>query len=198
MIIKRAAFIDRDGVINKEKDYLYRWEDFEFLPRSREALKMISDTSDILSVIITGQSGIGRGKYTEADFWKLMDKAKSDLQSSGARVDGTFFCPHPARNELHKARPPYNVACECRKPLTGMIKQAVDHFAKQGITIDMKNSCCFGDKTAEVKMAENAGCLGVLVQTGYGGKEDKDRYEIKPDYVAADLLDGVKWWLKLS
>ncbi len=195
-VIKRAAFIDRDGVINQDKKYLYRWEDWEYIPGSSQALKILSETPDLLVIIITGQSGIGRGKYTEADFWELMNRVRADLIGKSVRLDGIYFCPHPDLEDLHKAIPPYNISCDCRKPRIGMIKQAIDHFAKQGIAIDLKNSCCFGDKTAEVKMAENAGCLGVLVQTGYGGKEERDRYEVKPDYVAADLLDGVKWWLK--
>lgn len=198
MAVKKVAFIDRDGVINKERGHFYRWSDFEYLAASKKALKMLSEIPNILIVIITGQSGIGRGKYTEADFWKLMNVMKADLLSSGIRIDGIFFCPHPAREELHEAKPPYNVACECRKPQIGLIKQAVDHFAEQGVKMDLKNSCCFGDKTAEVKMAENAGCLGVLVKTGFGGQEPKHRCLIKPDYVAADLLDGVRWWLKVS
>lgn len=194
-IKKRAAFIDRDGVINEDKKYLFRQADIEYIPGSKEALKILSARDDILIVIVTGQSGIGRGKYTEADFWKLMDWMKNDLATQGIRLDGIYFCPHPDRDDLYKAIPPYNVPCDCRKPRIGMIKQALAHFNEREIDVDLKKSCCFGDKTAEVKMAENAGCLGVLVKTGYGGNEPKDRYPIKPDYIATNLLDAVRWWL---
>ncbi len=195
METKKAAFLDRDGVINKEKEYLHKWEDFEYYPNSVEALKLLSDDPEVLTIITTGQSGIGRGKYDESDYQRLMDQMRTDLQRRQIEIDGIFFCPHLPELEKDQALPPYNENCECRKPKIGMIKQAQGFFRQRGVEIDLSNSCVIGDKTAEVKMAENAGCKGILVQTGYAGKEEKDRYPTSPDYIARDLLDGIKWWL---
>ncbi|MFC1721513.1 D-glycero-alpha-D-manno-heptose-1,7-bisphosphate 7-phosphatase [Patescibacteria group bacterium] len=192
---KRVAFLDRDGVINKEKEYLFRWDDFEYLPGSLEALQKLTNDPNVFVVVATGQSGIGRGKYSECDFQLLTNKMRSDLLQKCIYVDGVWYCPHLSEPERHQAVAPYNVPCTCRKPSTGLIDSAVEYFQKKGHVIDLANSCVIGDKTADVKMAENAGCKGILVQTGYGGQEANDRYPINPDYKAENLLAGVNWWL---
>jgi len=187
--------LDRDGVINKEKDYLFRWDDFEYLPGALEALQLLTNDPRVLVVITTGQSGIGRGKYSECDFQLLTNKMTNDLLHKCIYIDGIWYCPHLPEHEKHKAIEPYNVQCQCRKPQTGLINAAIEHFSEQGKEIDLASSCVFGDKTADVKMGENAGCNTVLVETGYGGREKRDRYPINPDYKAPDLLAGVRWWL---
>ena len=196
MKTKRAAFLDRDGVINEERPYIFRWEDFDYIPRSLDALRRLTDDPDTLVIVATGQSGIGRGKYSEADFHLLANKMRNDLLREKVIIDGIWYCPHLPAGERHRALHPYNAVCNCRKPLTGMIDDAIDYYAKQGFEIDLGSSCVIGDKTADVKLAENAGCQGILVKTGYGGQEKRDRYEIKPHFVAEDLYDAVDWWLR--
>ncbi|GEM_PF-642955 len=191
----RAAFLDRDGVINKDKEYLFRWDDFEYIPGAIEALQLLTNDPSVLVVITTGQSGIGRGKYSECDFQLLTNKMTNDLLQKCIYIDGVWYCPHLPHKERHKAIEPYNQKCTCRKPQTGLIDAARDHFRSQGMEIDLASSCVFGDKTADVKMGENAGCRTVLVGTGYAGKESRDQYPINPDYRAKNLLDGVRWWL---
>jgi D-glycero-D-manno-heptose 1,7-bisphosphate phosphatase len=192
---RRAVFLDRDGVINKEKDYLYRWEDFEYIPGVIEALQILTNDPSVLVIITTGQSGIGRGKYSECDFQLLTNRMINDLLQKRVTLDGIWYCPHLPPSEAARALPPYNKICNCRKPKTGLIKTAVEYFAQRDLHIDLAQSCVFGDKTADIKFGQNAGCRTVLVETGYGGREDKDRFDVVPDRQASDLLAGVRWWL---
>ncbi len=172
-----AVFLDRDGTINIDGGYLYRIKDFQFIPGAIEALKELSK-ADYKMIIITSQSGIGRGYYTDRDFQKLNGHMLKEMGKEGIRIDGVYYCPHaPEKN------------CICRKPETGMIKKASSEFE-----IDLKKSFVVGDKTTDIKMGENAGCRTVLVKTGLAGRDG--RFEIKPDYTADDLHGAVKWILK--
>lgn len=177
--IKPAVFLDRDGTLNVEKNYLYRAEDFEFIPGALEAVSMLN-RAGFLVVVLTNQSGIARGFYSEADLHQLHRHVDTMLVAAGARVDAWYYCPHHP-----EGREPYQQACDCRKPLPGMLLQAA---AEHGI--DLSRSWMIGDKAVDVEAGFAAGCRPLLVLTGYGSFE---RAQI-PDGVpcCADLLEAAK------
>ena len=175
---KRAVFLDRDGTINIEKDYLYRIDDFEFVAGVPEAILRLN-TAGWLVVVITNQSGVARGYYSEDDIRILHSYISSQLAAIGAKVDGWYFCPHHLSGDA-----PYNIDCECRKPLPGMLIQA-----SRDLGIDLGSSWMVGDKLVDVEAGLAAGCRTALVRTGYGAGHEQDL----PDGVSAynDLASAV-------
>ena len=160
--MKRAAFIDRDGTINEEKEYLYRTDDFVFIPGVPQAIRMLNDAG-FLVIVVTNQSGVARGYYTEEDVHLLHRYAASKLEQFGARVDAWYYCPH------HPAgRGSYALPCSCRKPMPGMLLEAAGRFA-----IDLESSIMIGDKLVDVEAGVAAGCRSILVRTGYGFEEER-------------------------
>lgn len=157
---KQAVFLDRDGTINVERDYLYRPEEFVFIPGAVEAIRQFN-RSGFLVVVVSNQSGVARGYYGEEEVRLLHRHIDRLLQEAGARVDAWYFCPHHP-----DGREPYNRSCECRKPKTGMLRQAAEELG-----IDLKRSWMIGDKLIDVEAGLAAGCRSVLVLTGYGREE---------------------------
>lgn len=155
--MKKALFIDRDGVINKEHDYVHKIEEFEFIEGVFDALKY-AQARGYLLIVITNQSGIGRGYYGEDDFFKLSEWMVEVLREKGIHIDRIYHCPH-APGE----------GCDCRKPETGMIERAVKDFE-----IDLKTSWLVGDKESDIKAALNAGIPHhILVRSGHAVDEGK-------------------------
>lgn len=159
IIMNKAVFLDRDGTINVEKHYLYKIEDFEFLPGVIEGLKMLQDAGYIL-VIITNQSGIARGYYTEDDFYKLNDWMLNELEKEGIEISGVYYCPHLPDARIER----YRKTCDCRKPALGMFKKAKDE-----LNIDIDSSFAIGDKIRDLSICETTGCKGILINNN----EDK-------------------------
>lgn len=175
--MKRAVFLDRDGTINQEKDYLYRIADFEFVPGAPEAVRLLNEAG-YLVVIVTNQSGVARGYYAEEDVETLHRHIAGELARCGARVDAWFYCPH------HPAgRGSYSLPCSCRKPLPGMLLEAARRF-----DIDLAASVMIGDKRADMEAAVAAGCRPILVRSGYGAAEERlisPGTEVHDDLLAA-------------
>ncbi len=159
--LKRAVFVDRDGTINMEKDYLYRVEDFEFIPGAPQALRLLNEAG-FLVVVVTNQSGVARGYFTEEDVDTLHRHIAAELTKTGARVDAWYYCPHHP-----SGRGSYSLSCRCRKPLPGMLMEAAHHHH-----IDLASSFMIGDKLADVEAGIAAGCRTILVRTGYGVAEE--------------------------
>lgn len=159
---RRAVFLDRDGTINVEKDYLYRIEDFQMIPNAPEAIRLLNDAG-FLVVVVTNQSGIGRGYYDELMLEKLHCHMAQELAKAGARIDAWYFCPHhPEHGTGH-----YRRDCACRKPLPGMLVQAAEDLG-----IDLTTSFMVGDKLADIEAGLAAGSRSLLVRTGYGQREE--------------------------
>ena len=170
----KAVFLDRDGVINVDKGYVYEIDKLEFIPRAVEGLKLLQEAGFKL-IIITSQSGIGRGYYTEEDYHKFMRYMYEKLEEHDIKIDGEYFCSHaPEAN------------CDCRKPGTALIENAVKEHK-----IDLKESYLIGDKTSDIKAGENIGCKTILVRTGKGGNDKL--FEVKPDFIAKDLYEAAEW-----
>lgn len=144
----KAAFLDRDGVINIDHAYVHKAEEFEFIDGVLEACADLV-ASGFKLVIVTNQSGIGRGYYTEDDFHHLTEWMKEVFEKAGAPVSAVYFCPH----HPEKALPQYRMSCTCRKPEPGMLlKAAAD------LDIDLKTSIMFGDKPGDMTAGKAAGC----------------------------------------
>lgn len=159
--LQRAVFLDRDGTINEEREYLWRTEDFCFIDGAVEAIRLLR-SAGYLVVVVTNQSGIGRGYYGEQDLERLHRHMQHELESSGTGVDAYYFCPH---HPLH-GQGAYGAECDCRKPLPGMLLQAADELG-----IDLERSWMIGDKRADMEAGLAAGCRSILVKTGYGADE---------------------------
>lgn len=159
--MRRAVFLDRDGTINVEKEYLYRIEDFEFVPGAEDAVRRLNDAG-FMVVVVTNQSGVARGYYTEEDVETLHRYVAARLDAYGARVDAWFYCPHHP-----DGRGSYALPCDCRKPLPGMLREAAKRY-----DIDFAGSYMIGDKLADVEAGLAAGCTPILVKSGYGAQEE--------------------------
>jgi D-glycero-D-manno-heptose 1,7-bisphosphate phosphatase len=160
---RRAVFLDRDGTINEEKEYLYRIEDCQLIPNAAEAIRLLNEAG-FMVVVVTNQSGIGRGFYDEGKLEELHRHMEQELSRSGARIDAWYFCPHHPDHGTGD----YRRECACRKPLPGMLLQAAEDLA-----IDLANSFMVGDKLADIEAGIGAGCCSLLVRTGYGREEEQ-------------------------
>ena len=152
----KAVFLDRDGTINIEKHYLYRIEDFEFLPGVKPALKNLQEAGYLL-IIITNQSGIGRGYYSEEDFHVLNDWMVDQLAADGINISKVYYCPHLPDAKI----PRYRISCTCRKPEMGMYERAKNEF-----DIDMEMSIAVGDKIRDCSICKKYSCKGYLIENG--------------------------------
>jgi D-glycero-D-manno-heptose 1,7-bisphosphate phosphatase len=151
--MNKAIFLDRDGTINVEKNYLYKIEDFEFMPGVVDALKQLQQAGYLL-IIVTNQSGIARGYYTEKDFQKLNDWMVTQLKMQDVIIDQVYFCPHLPNAEVEK----YRKDCNCRKPKLGLYQQAIADYK-----IELKKSYAIGDKIRDCAICEQTLCKGFLV-----------------------------------
>jgi D-glycero-D-manno-heptose 1,7-bisphosphate phosphatase len=156
--MNKAVFLDRDGVINVEKEYLHRVEDFEFLPGVPQALRFLQEAGFLL-IVVTNQSGVARGYYSLEAVDTLHRHLQDTLEPHGVAVDGFYVCPHhPDHGDGE-----HTLECSCRKPLPGMIEKAVSDFR-----IDPARSFLVGDKLSDIAAGRAAGCRCFLVRTGYG------------------------------
>lgn len=186
--LKPALFLDRDGTINVDNGYTYRVEDFQFEARAIEGLRLLA-TLPYLLIITTGQSGIGRGYYSEEDYKRFTDHLLAELKKHGVTIDATYHCPHHPEKGIGT----YKIDCLCRKPKAGMIDQAVSDFRKQGIEIDVPNSFVIGDKTDDGKMGNNAGCRSILVRCPSGKKGLDGNHTCTWSYEADNLYHAAQW-----
>ena len=175
--MNKAVFLDRDGTINIDHGYVHEIEKFQFIPGAKDALKILQEHKFKL-IIITSQSGIGRGYYKEEDYHALMKYMFEELKKQGIKIEAAYFCPHAP-----------DAGCKCRKPQPTLINKAAEDF-----NIDLKESYVVGDKTADVKIGELAGCKAVLVKTGKAGQDKA--FKINPDFTAKDLNEAAKWIIK--
>ena len=179
-----AIFVDRDGTLNEDIGYVSSPDQLVLYPWAGEAVRLIN-SSGRKAIVITNQSGIARGLYTEDVLARIHSRMIEELSREGARVDAVYYCPHhPVAGQ-----PPYRRSCECRKPRTGMLETAsIEHG------IDLARSFVIGDKASDMELAANAGARGVLVMTGYGSETlaHSERWPCKPALIAENLLEAVK------
>ena len=174
-----AIFLDRDGTINEEVEYLHLAEQFRFLPHALEGIKKFQDMGFRI-VILTNQPGIGIGYFPVEDFYRVNRHMLAGLSKAGILVDKIYFCPHSKAEK-----------CDCRKP-----EQALIERAHKDLNVDMTNSFIIGDKTSDIETGRRAGIHTVLVRTGFKGEDNE--YKVKPDVVADNLLEAAKRILEMQ
>jgi D-glycero-D-manno-heptose 1,7-bisphosphate phosphatase len=179
-----AIFLDRDGTINEEVGYLGDLEKLVIYPSSFEAVRLINE-SGMKVVVITNQSGVARGYFNEDFVMTVHSRINETLQKKGAHIDRFYYCPHHPTEG--KGR--YLKLCDCRKPKTGMVIKASEE-----LDIDLSLSYMVGDTVKDIDLANKSGVKGILVKTGYGKKEMSS--DMKPDYIAEDILDAVNWIMR--
>jgi D-glycero-D-manno-heptose 1,7-bisphosphate phosphatase len=177
MFVKpKAAFIDRDGVINEERNYVHRIEDFVLLPGVAQGLALLRDAGFRL-IVVTNQAGIARGYYDQGVMDRLHDHLREQLALQGVALDAIYFCPHHPSGSVKELA----FECDCRKPAPGMLLQAAKDF-----DIDMSASVLIGDKLSDVQAGKRAGVGRVVIVES--GHKVEDAAPLQADDVAADLL----------
>lgn len=184
---KKAVFLDRDGNINVDVGYPNSVDQIEIYPYSYEAVRKINQ-SDLLAVIITNQSGVGRGLIQEQDLDVIHNHMRNAFAQHQAFFDGIYYCPHYLESDI----PKYKKECSCRKPFPGMGQQAA-----ADLNIDTSRSYMIGDKVEDILFGRNLHAQPILVLTGYGKKSlpALKAQNIEPAFVAKDLLEAVNWIL---
>ncbi|WP_320172794.1 D-glycero-beta-D-manno-heptose 1,7-bisphosphate 7-phosphatase [Maridesulfovibrio sp.] len=171
----KYILLDRDGTIIEDKHYLCDPDEVELCFNASEGLKAMQDAGFGL-IVVTNQSGIGRGYYAESDMKAVNDRMAKLLAVHGIKINAVYFCPHAPDQE-----------CDCRKPAPGMFDQAIADFG-------MNPEECFviGDKICDVELGMARNAKSILVRTGKGLKEEP-KCVGKADYIADDLLDAAEF-----
>jgi len=169
----RAVFLDRDGTIIEDVDYLTRAEQIRLLPGSAHALRSLKEAGYLL-LVVTNQSAVGRGRLTEEDLEQVHVELNRRLRALGAEVDAFYYCPHLPGAEVAR----YAVECRCRKPQPGLIERAAADWAA-----DVSRSYAVGDSARDVEAGRRAGCRTVFIGRGLCREAD---------LAAADLTEAAR------
>ncbi len=181
-----AVFLDRDGTIVREVDYLREVSQLRLLPGAAAAVRRLNEAG-IPVIVVTNQSGIARGMLTENDLRHIHDELRRRLASRGARLDAIYYCPHHPEAAV-KA---YRKRCRCRKPAPGLFRRAA-----REMDLDLARSFAVGDSARDLEAGRRAGCRTVLVRTGYGARTERECGDGCAEAVADDLSGAVDWILE--
>lgn len=182
---QKAIFIDRDGTLNVEVSYLSTKEQFELLPGVGKSLKKIN-SSDYRAIVITNQPVIARGDCSVEELKQIHNKLETLISMDGAFIDRIYYCPHHPEKGFKGEIENLKIKCNCRKPSTGMIDKAV-----ADINISLEDSWMIGDTTTDIETAKRCNVKSVLVQTGYGGLDEK--FLTVPDFIVPDFNAAVNF-----
>ncbi|MFQ5568219.1 MAG: D-glycero-alpha-D-manno-heptose-1,7-bisphosphate 7-phosphatase [Rhodothermales bacterium] len=182
---RRAVFLDRDGTLNREVTYLYRAEDFAWIPGAPAAVRRLNEAS-LLVIVVTNQAGVARGYYTEDDVRVLHAFMQDRLhQEARAHIDAFYYCPcHP-----EGVVEPYRQRSPDRKPGTGMFERAFREWS-----IDPAQSFVVGDRNTDIEPGRRLGMTTLLVETGYGAQE---KAVTRADYVVENVEAAIALILTL-
>lgn len=173
--LNRAVFIDRDGTINKDVPYCSCPEDFQLLPLVAEGIRLLNQQG-IKVVVVTNQSGISRGYFTEEMLTQIHRKMQLELAEGGASVDAIYYCPH--HPDSH---------CNCRKPQPTMLLRAA-----RELDLDLSHSYVVGDSDMDIQMGKTAGCKTIWVTQSVEVQNRRNQIP-NPDYAVPTLCDAAKW-----
>ena len=171
-----AVFLDRDGVLIHEVNYLSDLKQIKIFQDVSEGLNKLKAAGFQL-IMITNQSGVARGYFTEDFVLEVFEKINSLLEEDHVQLDKIYYCPHHISGQ-----PPYNISCQCRKPAPGMIKKAQSENS-----IDLSRSFMIGDKVSDIELAINAQIQGILLTTGHGATE---KAKIRQNYPEIPVFDS--------
>jgi len=186
--VKQAAvFLDRDGTINREVNYLSHHEQLELYPGVEQAIKRLNH-SIYRTVVVTNQPVLARGDCSIQDLRQIHNKMETILGREGAYVDRVYYCPHHPDSGFEGEVSELKINCDCRKPNVGMIE-----LAKKELNVDLDKSWLIGDTTVDLLTAKRSGLHSILVETGFVGLDS--RYKCTPDFVVPDLPAAVDFIL---
>jgi histidinol-phosphate phosphatase family protein len=177
--LSKAVFLDRDGTLARDIHYCRRPEDLELLPTVAEGLRLLARL-DYKIIVITNQSGIARGYFTEDTLSRIHEKMLQDIRQAGGRIDAVYYCPHHPDD-----------ACACRKPQTGLLQQAAREW-----NLDLSQSYFIGDKFLDMQAANKVNCKAVIVPNTPPETdllEGKNDYPEKLHYISPDFINAAKW-----
>lgn len=176
--LARAVFLDRDGVINEEVNYLGRPDEFRLLPRTVGAIRNLR-RAGFRVVVVTNQSGLARGYFSRRELDAVHERMRSELARARTRLDGIYICPHHPDD-----------SCQCRKPGIQLFQQAA-----QDLKLRLDQSYYVGDKLTDLMPGKTLGGRTVLVLTGHGRREQESigRQGFQPDHIATDLYEAAGW-----
>ncbi len=186
-MMNRAVFLDRDGTLNEDVGYPGCYGEISLFPYSIESVRNFN-RAGLLTVVVTNQSGVGRGYFSEESLTEIHRRMAEDFAARGARIDAIYYCPHFDLS----ADPRYRLHCDCRKPNPGMGLRAARELG-----IDLERSYMVGDKVEDIEFGRNIGARTVLVLTGYG-RESEQRLRTDgrlPDRVFPTLREASDWIL---
>jgi len=185
---KIAVFIDRDGVINEERGLITKPDQFYLIDGVSEAIKKINDAG-IITVLVTNQPIISRGDASRSELKIIHNKMETILGREGAYLDAIYYCPHHPDNGFEGEISELKIECNCRKPNPGMLLKATEE-----LNIDLDKSWMIGDTTTDIMTAKNIKIRSILVQSGYGGNDNK--YDVVPDYNFKNLNQAADFILQ--
>ena len=180
--LRPAVFLDRDGTIAEEVGYLNHASRFRMFPSVAGAVQRLNEAGYPV-VVVTNQSGIGRGYFPESLVHEVNQLMTQQLSKSGAKIDAIYYCPHTSADN-----------CNCRKPRTGMLERAAREHG-----LDLQRSFVVGDRYGDIELARNVRARGILVRTGYGEGElawHAAKWPTPLDFVAQDLAEATDWILR--
>lgn len=180
-----AVFLDRDGTICEEVGYVNHLNRVQIFPWAAEAIRKLN-RAGLPVIVVTNQSGVGRGYFTEDLVKRVHTKIALELAGTDARLKAFYYCPHHPTAQLER----YREECRCRKPRTGMMEEAAKRFG-----LDLGKSYVIGDSYRDVQLAFNAGARSILLMTGYGRGEYEYRrkgWPRMPDMIAENLLEAAE------
>ena len=189
----KTVFLDRDGVINQSPPnmgYVQKWSEFSFIPNSQKAIRELTQ-SGYRIIVVTNQSGIGRGLFTEKDLKDIHSQMVSEITKTGGSIDAVYYCPHHPE-----------AGCECRKPKPGMLTRAAREH-----NIELSSAYLIGDSITDIMAGQRAGTKTLLVLTGLGqesyhhyintkpsGRANKDEH--RPEKIFTNLYTATRWLRK--
>ncbi len=183
--MQKVIFIDRDGVINRDPggwtkySYITKWDEFFFIDGSIEALKRLKEAGYRIC-LISNQGGISKGYFTQSDLDKVNEKMLAKIEEGGGKINELYYCPHHDKDN-----------CECRKPKTGLIEQALKKS-----DVDLKNTFIIGDSIRDIEAGKRMGMKTIFVLSGKTPASETKSWTIQADCIKKDLLEAVEWILR--
>ena len=185
--MKRAIFLDRDGVINKypgDFEYVKSWSEFQFLPQVKPALKKLNQGGFEL-FIISNQAGVSKNLFSQKELDLITANMLKELDCAGIHISHVYYCTHQQEDN-----------CNCRKPKTGLINLAIAQIKSKGSQINFKESFFIGDTIRDIQTGKSAGLRTILVFSGKEKPENRHEWQSPPDFTAQDLTEAVEIILK--
>ncbi len=178
----RVVFLDRDGVVNEypgDFEYVKSWEAFCFLPQAKPALKRLTE-HDIKIFMVSNQAGVSKGIYSQEELDRITANMLKELNNAGVKIEDVLYCIHKEEDN-----------CNCRKPKTGMVEQALSRLKNSGHNIDLKSSYFVGDSIRDIETGKAMGLKTILVFSGREKPQNSPDWKTVPDFTCRNIQKAV-------